>query len=235
MNDLALALPLSIRSVKPHPDAMLIHATRWDGVPDGVHTGGAYHWRDRHEVYKPLDGRPYMNADAHYPTQERECLEAFAGQPFFPRNWRVERLNGRDWLVRPWATILQPTDLSLDVLRALWQQVQVVNAAGWELADLLSIGEVRGELFIVDCSCAHRQTGPGAWWADDKWRVAKLWRAAGYGDAWEQLEREVYLASLQERYPDEYAQLDPELLGGPVEDVFFELHRARKAARVLAE
>lgn len=81
----ATPLPLSIRDVGPHPDAVRLTGMRSDGLPDGVHTGGAWLW-GQHGIFKPLDGRPYANAKNHYPTDELTVLELMAGQPLFPRS-----------------------------------------------------------------------------------------------------------------------------------------------------
>ena len=228
------ALPLSIREQPPFRHALRINGTRWDGLPDGVHTGGAYAYQGL--VYKPLDGRPGMEAQAHYPTQEAQFLEVFAGRPFFPRNWWLETHNERQWLVRPRATILQPQDLALTALEALWTAIQEVNAAGWEIGDLLSIGRLDGVLFVVDCSCAHEQRGAGAYWADDEHHIARLWKAAGHGDEWEARQRRAYLQRLQERYPDEFAALTPKQIAEmDCGRLFFELYHLRRELRVGAE
>ncbi len=49
-------LPLPIRAIGPHPDAVRLRGTRADGLPDGVHTGVVWLWDQ--EVYKPDDRRP---------------------------------------------------------------------------------------------------------------------------------------------------------------------------------
>lgn len=171
------ALPLSIRDTGPHPQAVRITGNRPDGLPDGVHTGGAWLWQG--EIFKPLDGRPYANCENHYPTQEAECLEVFGGQPFFPRNWRVEQHNGRRFLVRAFAKILEPKAIADETLLLLFAQVNKVNEGGWEIGDLISLGELNGQLFIVDLSTAHPQRGKCAYAADDSHHVQRYFELAG--------------------------------------------------------
>jgi len=155
-------------------------------MPDGVHTGGA--WLYNGEVWKPLDGRPWMNADCHIPTQEAEFLEAVAGQPFFPRNWRIEEANGRRFLVRPFAKILEPKAIDDATLLALAGAVKQVNAQCWEIGDLIQLGEIAGEIFIVDLSTVHVQKGICAYAADDKPYIERFFKMAGRDKLWEQLE-----------------------------------------------
>lgn len=93
-----MKLPISIRERKPFQNALLISAARYDGLPEGTHTGGAYVYEDK--VYKPLDARPFMNAKYHLPTLEAEMLEQLSDLHSFPKNWTVETHNERRWLVR---------------------------------------------------------------------------------------------------------------------------------------
>jgi hypothetical protein len=171
--------PLSIRDVAPCEGAERLTGTRPDGLPDGVHTGGA--WLVGGLVYKPLDGRPYMNAECHIATQEAECLEAMAGRDLFPRNWWIEERNGRRFLVRRKAYILEPGDMDKDMLLRVERAVRGMNAAGWEMGDAISIGldPKTYEYFIVDLSSAHRMTGKGAWAANDWTHIRRLFEAAG--------------------------------------------------------
>jgi hypothetical protein len=102
-------LPLAIRDVSPGLGFTRLTGKMNGGLPDGVHTGGVWVSPDGDEYWKPLDGRPWVNADCHVPTREAECLRLMAGEPAFPRNWRVEEagtvtVDGvvytRRWLVR---------------------------------------------------------------------------------------------------------------------------------------
>lgn len=147
-------------------------------LPEAVHTGGL--WVKNGEVWKPLDGRPFANAEGHIPTLEAECLEAMAGQPGFPRNWRVKvrpvTVDGithdRRWLVRKMAFVFGAGDVPLgyvqpeDVLLAE-QGVRALNRAGWELHDQIIIGRdgETYETFIVDLS--NVAPLPAAWRHDD--------------------------------------------------------------------
>jgi len=174
-------LSLSIREVKPAPLATRLGGYRYDGLPDGVHTGGA--WLYEGLVYKPLDGRPFANCEYHYPTQEAECLELMAGHPGFPRNWHVEERNGRRWLVRKKAFVVtKPRTLRLDELLLVERAVRDLNQHQWEVGDALSLAYDADtyELFILDLSCAHPQKGTGAFAADENWRMLKLFKEAGY-------------------------------------------------------
>lgn len=185
---MANTLPLSIRDVSPGEGAERLTGTRADGLPDWVHTGGA--WLHRGEVWKPLDGRPWVNSDCHVPTLEAEFLEAVAGQPFFPRNWRVEEVNGRRFLVRPFARILEPKAIDDATLLALAQAVREVNAQEWEIGDLLQVGEIGGVPFVVDLSTVHVQKGICAYAADDGPYLQRFFALAGREALWERLESE---------------------------------------------
>ncbi len=171
-------IPVSVRDVPPHPDAYKIEATRWDGVAEGAHTGGA--WVIGNEVWKALDGRPYANCDYQYQTQEAELLEVMAGRPLFPRNWRIEQAVGRSWLVRQRATVVEPTQLHRKALFRIEASVREANALGWEIGDVITLARdpETFELFILDLSCAHHLTGTGAFAADETSRILRLFEAA---------------------------------------------------------
>lgn len=172
--------PLEIRECKPHIHATRINGVRMDGLPDGCHTGGAYLCPDG-TVWKPLDGRPYLNADSHWATREAECLAELADTPLFPKNWDLRQANGRSWVVRLVADILDETgarQLSLSELRYIQRGIYQMNAAGWMFNDALSMGRDRqtGELFIVDLSCAHKLDRPES----ECWRLDKYLKEAGH-------------------------------------------------------
>jgi len=174
-------LPLSIREVKPAKHATRITGQRYDGLPDGVHTGGAYLWEG--EVYKPLDGRPYANAECHLPTEEAECLEAMAGQPCFPRNWRVETRDGRRFLVRKKAYVIDnPRKLEVSELLLVEKAIRELNRRGWQISDSISLAYDADtyELFILDLSCAYRIDGHLSYHYDENWRILKLFKQAGF-------------------------------------------------------
>jgi hypothetical protein len=156
--------PLSIRDVSPGEGAIRLTGIRADGLPDGVHTGGA--WLLSELVFKALEGLPYGNADCHVETDEVEALEVMSGEPLFPRNWTVEMHNNRRWLVRPKSMILG-RDFTMDQLSdgkelclSVEKAVRKFNGRGWEVNDCISLGcDPSGEFFIVDLSCAQHITG----------------------------------------------------------------------------
>jgi hypothetical protein len=177
------ALPLSIRDVAPGEGATRLTGVRSDGLPDGVHTGGG--WLLGSLVYKPLDGRPCPNADAHYPTNEAVCLGAMAGQLLFPRNWWTATLNGRAFLVRPVCQVL-PRDLpwstltEADALR-VEGAVRALNEAGWEMNDPVNLGrDPEGQLFLMDFSAAHHVGTDASHGADELWRIDRWLTEAGF-------------------------------------------------------
>ena len=157
-------LPLTIRNVAPGTGFTCLTGLRPDGLPDGVHTGGAWLSPSGEEVWKPLDGRPYANADFHASTREADCLTMMAGQPGFPRNWEIREAgtvtaNGqtftRRWLVREKAHVAKPNGLKLRGLLQIEQGVRELNCRGWELGDILSAAVDRsGRLFVLDLSAA---------------------------------------------------------------------------------
>ena len=178
------ALPISIHDIAPTPNAVRLNGERPDGLPDGTHTGGAWLTPDG-LVYKPLDGRPFPNCEHHYPTQEDKCLEFMAGRPFFPRNWRVETLNDRRFLVRRKAFVYGSDDLPLKEARkhalGLEQAVRELNARHWEVGDALSLAldPDSYEPFILDLSTAHEQRGVGCNQADEEYRILKFFEQVG--------------------------------------------------------
>ena len=177
------ALPLTIRDVSPGPGAIRLTGVRPDGLPDGVHTGGAWLWGEG-EVWKPLDGRPHPTAGAHFPTQDDVVLGVMAGAPLFPRNWTVEERGGRRFLVRavaqifprdlPWSTLSEADALLVE------RGVRALNEAGWEIGDPVSLGrDPEGRLFLVDLSNAHF-IASHVHGADDLWRLDRFFQEAGF-------------------------------------------------------
>ena len=177
-------LPLSTRNIKPHKDAdKLGNGYRADGLPDGIHTGGVYRYNG--EIWKPLDGRPYANADFVCPTLEDKFLEVVADLQTFPKNWRVENANGRRWLVRPECIVLTEKDLhnlDKDILLQIEQDVMEANRRGWEVNDAFQIAfdKTTYLYFILDCSSAQQMTGQGAYAADEFDRIIRFFKLCGY-------------------------------------------------------
>jgi len=173
-------LPLSTRDIPPHQDAVKLESSvRPDGLPDGVHTGGVWEWQG--EIWKPLDGRPYMNADCVVPTREAEFLEAMADLPSFPKNWRVQEANGRRWLVRPPVIVLEPkhyVHLDKGIVLRVEQDIMEANRRGWEINDalLLAFDKSTYTYFILDCSSAQEMKGKGAFAANEFDRIMKLFK-----------------------------------------------------------
>jgi len=180
-------LPLSIRDTKPHPDAVRLTGTHANGIPDGVHTGGA--WLHDGWVYKPLDGRPYANAEFHMATLEAECLDECKDIPLFPSNWRVEEIRGRKFLIRRKAYILNRDKEWEKVDRELALQVEwsirEANRRRWEISDYITIGfdktlyrKNKPPYFIVDLSTAHKVEGN--WHADDYHYIKNFFNSHGF-------------------------------------------------------
>ena len=174
--------PRYIRGVSPGNGFTRIETVRPDGLPDGVHTGGC--WTDGAEVWKPLDGGNAHDGP-HYATLEAECLEEMAGQPGFPRNWRVEKQNGRRWLVRNVALVYGQDFPRGEAPSELGEFVEMVvralNTKGWELGDAISLAFDKDtyEWFILDLSCAARTYAKATAW-DDEWRIWKWWEDEGW-------------------------------------------------------
>lgn len=169
---------ISIRDVPPHPEAVRLTGQRDDGLPDGIHTGGA--WLHNNMVYKPLDGRPWINADFHLSTDEEQCLTEMQGQPLFPKNWRIEQINGRRFLVREKAIIIskngdiEPSQLSAKNLAEVESGIRALNENNWEINDPVSLGIDRDhQLFLVDLSIAGK-VSPIIQGADDYWRFERF-------------------------------------------------------------
>ncbi len=132
---------------------------------EGFHTGGPYLSPDGLEVWKPLDGISHLSTvTCRIPTQEAIVLECMADKPGFPRNWRVELANDRQWLIRAKCQVigqgLPITSLSLSQILYIENAVRFLNANHWEVADRLSIAidPNTNTPFILDLSAA-RQVG----------------------------------------------------------------------------
>lgn len=155
---------------------------RLDGLQDGIHTGGVWASPDGC-VWKPLDCLPWPNATARYPTLEAECYEDMAGMPGFPRNWHIERQNGRRWIVRPFCHLWpQERDLLFNPPRDLIEHaIFALNKAGWEYSDppQLAYDPIHYVWFLMDCSAAHK---PKTWvqgWHGDRDRVIQWYNQTG--------------------------------------------------------
>lgn len=135
-------------------------------------------------VYKPLDGRPWANADCHCPTLEAEMLEECSDLSLFPKNWRIETHNGRRFLVRKKAYIYRTEEdyrsLSKSDVIEIEASIREANRRGWEINDPIVIGYLDGHHFIVDLSSCQRMTGKCAFAADEEWRIFRFFEMCGY-------------------------------------------------------
>ena len=157
-------LPLTIRDVPPVIGARrLTGVNPYNGLPSGVHTGGAWLVNDGgvEWVYKPLDARPYANAQAHWPTLEMECLQEMEGEFLFPKNWTFESLNGRKFIKRRKAHLIPGDDLDWDYLSQndlldIEHGILTLNRKGWRVNDdiclALDWNDLLNSLFIYDLS-----------------------------------------------------------------------------------
>lgn len=168
--------PLSIRDVSPGAGAKRIYGQRANGSLDGQHTGGVWYYEDR--FWKPLDGRPYANAECHISTREDEVLTEMQDTYGFPKNWEVIEQNGRRWLVRERVWVIPsanradliPTKFYLDLEEGL----RTLNRRGWEVNDDLVLAIDRQDrLMILDLSAASRIRP--VWQANDYWQMEKWW------------------------------------------------------------
>lgn len=150
-------------------------------LPDGIHTGGPWLCEDK-MVWKPLDAKPYANADVRVETLEAVFLEKFAGSPMFPRNWQVEEYGGRRFLVRPEVYLVNFDErlLDKDDVLTVEKAIRYVNSHGWEIGDDITLGHDRDGLFVLDLSCAHESKGQGGFAADELWRIDKFLNRAGF-------------------------------------------------------
>lgn len=182
-------LPIEIRDVAPGSGFTRLDGKTNDGLPDGVHTGGIWVNPDGAEYWKPLDGRPWANAEYHVPTREAECLEMMTGEPAFPRNWQTRSAGRivvdrvvyiRRWLVRGKAWVV-PDDWPADALRLehvleVERGLRLLNAQSWTIGDSLKVAFDReGRPFILDLSCAWPDSQ-----ADDEWRFLRWAEAMGF-------------------------------------------------------
>jgi hypothetical protein len=177
--------PLSFGDITPGGDFTRLP------VPEGeaIHTGGLYLSPDGKEVWKPLDIKPYQNCDFRYPSQEAQLLEHMADQPGFPKNWRIEQVNGRRFLVRPRCRVigqdLPYSFLSLENILEIEQWIRSLNSQYWEVNDYITVAFDKniGQLFLLDLSAAQVMGKPGsstAWQADDTDRFYQFATQCGY-------------------------------------------------------
>lgn len=151
---LVKALPLTIRETAPGIDFVKLNTPH-----EGIHTGGVWYHADRpDELWKPLDGRAYANAEWHIPTREAEVLNLMAGVSGFPRNWRVVEHPDRRWLVRNRALRI-PQDVHIlrqEHILTIEQALRELNKRGWTIGDALSVAFDQAEKcpFILDLSAA---------------------------------------------------------------------------------
>ena len=157
---------------------------------EGIHTGGLF-LSPLNEVWKPLDALPYPNAPMRVSTREAEILEMMAGQPGFPRNWRVETVNERRYLVRPFCQVLGQSiprgDVTLDQVLAIEQAVRSLNQKMWEVHDSITaaIDPQSQEIFILDLSAAQpygNEDSPSMFKADDTSVMMKFLGDMGFTD-----------------------------------------------------
>lgn len=147
-------LPASVQFLPPGPEFVPMPVPEGEGT----HTGGPW-LSPEGEVWKPLDGVWYLPHPRAVPTREAEALAMMAGEPAFPRNWRVERANGRRWLVRKPARILG-VDISASAVREEWvlaveEGLRRFNRRGWGVNDLLVVAlDEKERPFILDLSAA---------------------------------------------------------------------------------
>lgn len=175
-------LPLSLSDVAPGPGFSRISPARnWRGLVEGVYTGGPWLSPDG-EYWKPLDALPYVNAPHRIETSEADCLDDMAFHPLFPKNWRVETANGRRWLVRPEAWMVDDRSVrDLDRSQALLIEdgVRALNRRGWGIGDHISLAfDSDDRLFLLDLSNAS-QFDPAV---DDTRCVLAFWQWAGFTD-----------------------------------------------------
>jgi len=196
-------IPLVLRDTPPTADHWLrLTGARLDGLPDGYHTGGAWHNQATGEVWKPLDARPSPDCPFHEPTREAEALALVADEPAFLRNWRVETtfpaVDGetiaRRWLVRRHATVIDGAryQLTLGNVLEVEQGLRTLNRRGWGVNDAISVAlDDWLRPFILDLSNAspigRYEDEEYAYWLPFLRRVGYGWladlRAAGRGIA----------------------------------------------------
>lgn len=151
-------------------------------VEEGRHTGGPFLSPDGTEIWKPLDARPYPNADYRLVTQEDIVLELMAGTIGFPRNWWIQQAHGRRFLVRKRAWVIPETFEVAQVTKAhvlqIEQALRRLNAKYWTIDDPLKVAidlETK-EPFVLDLSNAHTMGSPAAsppYKANDSWRFER--------------------------------------------------------------
>ena len=184
-------IPLALRDTPPYPAVWArLTGVRSDGLPDGFHTGGAWHDPVTNAVWKPLDGRPNPLAEYHLPTAEANALDMMADTPGFPRNWVTQCMSyivadvvhWRGWLIRQHAVVIdaQHLDLlTLGLVLELEAGLRTLNRRGWGVNDALSVAlDEYNRPFFLDLSNA----GPSGRYEDEEYCYwLPFLRQIGYG------------------------------------------------------
>lgn len=173
----AKGYPLSHGDIAPGSEARQI--INQNGLDDraNVHTS-TYAIGDGEDAifYKSVDCLPYPNADRRYDTDMVAFLMSCDDLPAISDNWKAESRNGREWIVTPGALVVgedyDPKWIKRKHIDAIESTLRAMNDRGWELSagDELNIAFTYSyphEVFILDLSGVHRQTGSGAFGADD--------------------------------------------------------------------
>lgn len=177
--------PLEYGDIAPRENATLaVQETRYDGLADGIHTGNK--WIYQGEFYKPLDAKPFPNAEGRFDTQEDIALAALhLVHPLFQSNWRVEILNGRRWLVRPVCQLITPREylemLGKAGLLEIETAIREMNNAGWKINDTITIAfdPTIDNFFILDLSSAQEIDWKPDLHDEERDTVLKFWKASG--------------------------------------------------------
>lgn len=171
--------PLALRDVPPGPGYVRLPLP----PREGLHTGGPwFHPQAPNLIWKPLDARPFANAEVLVATREDEILALLAGMPGFPPNWARAVHNGRRWLVRRRAVVMEPdVPATRAEALAIEQGLRALSAAGWCLNDHLTVArDPDGAPFVLDLSNAAPESI--ARFRDD-WRAWCRWaREVGHAD-----------------------------------------------------
>ncbi len=182
-----IKLPLSLGEVSPGDDFTRMQMPVYWGLAEGIHSGGPFLDPTGTHVWKPLDALPSPVATFRVYTHEVEALTLMDGAPGFPRNWRVEEANGRQFLVRklayPVPEVYEASMLNHEQVLAVEAAQRAINANGWEIGDRvlrIAIDADSYEPFILDLSSAHFM-GKN-WHGADEHLKFEMWAEAVAGD-----------------------------------------------------
>lgn len=183
-NPISFATRAEFESVCPGEGFVKMCPRSYEGMPEGVHTGGPWLSPDGKTVWKLAMGGGWVNSKIQIePTDEAKCMAACDGEPgFLPRRaWEFCWSNGWQWIVKPRMTVIEEGErMTRQTAMTIEKAVRAMNELGWVLNDTLRVGIFEHNPVILDLSTARFWNKPSLWkFYDDQIYVNKMLRLHG--------------------------------------------------------